>query len=66
VTISATYSPEDNKLRLYASTRLDAETFERVKAIELEHLPDSTFATAKVRTKIIRIQRIAANLNAEG
>ena len=30
-TISATYSPEDNKLRLYASSRLDAETFQRVK-----------------------------------
>lgn len=28
---SATYSPEDNKLRLYASTRLDAETYSRVK-----------------------------------
>jgi hypothetical protein len=32
VTITATYSPEDNKLRLYASSRLDAETFARVKA----------------------------------
>lgn len=31
-TISATYSPEDNKLRLYASSRLDAETYARVKA----------------------------------
>lgn len=31
VTITATYSPEDNKLRLYASARLDAETFARVK-----------------------------------
>ena len=30
-TISATYSPEDNKIRLYPSTRLDAETFARVK-----------------------------------
>lgn len=29
---TATYSPEDNKLRLYASSRLDAETFARVKA----------------------------------
>lgn len=32
MTITATYSPEDNKLRLYASTRLDAETYARVKA----------------------------------
>lgn len=31
-TYTATYSPEDNKLRLYASSRLDAETYERVKA----------------------------------
>lgn len=31
ITFSATYSPEDNKLRLYASTRLDAELYARVK-----------------------------------
>lgn len=30
--ISATYSPEDNKLRLYPSRRLDEETYARVKA----------------------------------
>lgn len=29
---TATYSPEDNKIRLYASSRLDAETYGRVKA----------------------------------
>lgn len=29
--ITATYSPEDNKIRLYASTRLDEETYARVK-----------------------------------
>jgi len=29
---TATYSPEDNKIRLYASSRLDAETYARVKA----------------------------------
>lgn len=28
---SATYSPEDNKIRIYASSRLDAETYARVK-----------------------------------
>lgn len=28
---TATYSPEDNKIRLYASQRLDAETYARVK-----------------------------------
>ena len=31
-TITATYSPEDNKLRLYAVARLDPETYARVKA----------------------------------
>lgn len=31
VTYTATYSPEDNKIRLYASARLDAETYQRVK-----------------------------------
>lgn len=39
MTISATYSPEDNKLRLYASERLDAETFERVKAAGFKWAP---------------------------
>lgn len=29
---TATYSPDDNKLRLYASSRLDEETYQRVKA----------------------------------
>ncbi len=32
LTLTATYSPEDNKLRLYSSTRLDKETYERVRA----------------------------------
>lgn len=31
-TYSATYSPEDNKLRLYSSSRLDKETYERVRS----------------------------------
>ncbi|WP_315743124.1 DUF3560 domain-containing protein [Bradyrhizobium sp. SZCCHNR1075] len=31
-TFTATYSPEDNKLRLYASTRLDEQTYAQVKA----------------------------------
>ena len=30
-TLSATYSPEDNKLRLYSTSRLDAELYARVK-----------------------------------
>ncbi len=39
VTITATYSPEDNKLRLYASARLDAETYARVKAAGFSWAP---------------------------
>jgi len=35
----ATYSPEDNKLRLYAATRLDKDTFTRVKAAGLRWAP---------------------------
>lgn len=37
--ITATYSPEDNKLRLYASTRLDAETYAQVKAAGFQWAP---------------------------
>ncbi|TNE43428.1 MAG: DUF3560 domain-containing protein [Sphingomonadales bacterium] len=39
MTITATYSPEDNKIRLYPSERLDAETFERVKAAGFKWAP---------------------------
>jgi hypothetical protein len=37
--ISATYSPEDNKIRLYPSARLDDETFARVKAAGFKWAP---------------------------
>jgi len=37
--IDATYSPEDNKIRLYSSSRLDAETYERVKAAGFKWAP---------------------------
>lgn len=36
---TATYSVEDNKLRLYCSERLDAETFERVKSAGYKWAP---------------------------
>lgn len=39
MTITATYSAEDNKLRLYPTERLDAETFERVKAAGFKWAP---------------------------
>mgnify|MGYP001561036504 CR=1 FL=1 len=38
-TYSATYSPEDNKLRLYAAARLDAETYARAKALGFKWAP---------------------------
>lgn len=37
--ISATYSPEDNKIRLYPSARLDAETYARVKEAGFKWAP---------------------------
>ena len=36
---NATYSPEDNKIRLYASERLDAQTYEKVKAAGYKWAP---------------------------
>ena len=39
MTISATYSPEDNKIRIYASERLDPETYEKVKAAGFKWAP---------------------------
>lgn len=38
-TFTATYSPEDNKLRLYADRRLDAETYARVKGMGFKWAP---------------------------
>ncbi|MGG5276320.1 DUF3560 domain-containing protein [Pseudomonas syringae pv. coryli] len=37
--LSATYSPEDNKLRLYATSRLDAELYARVSAAGFKYAP---------------------------
>ena len=39
MSITATYSPEDNKIRLYPSSRLDQETYERVKAAGFSWAP---------------------------
>jgi phospholipid N-methyltransferase len=36
---TATYSPDDNKLRLYATSRLDPETYERVRAAGFIYAP---------------------------
>lgn len=37
--MTATYSPDDNKLRLYSSSRLDAGTYARVKAAGFKWAP---------------------------
>jgi len=37
--LTATYSPEDNKLRLYASAKLDDATYERVKSAGFSWAP---------------------------
>ena len=47
MTYTATYSPEDNKLRLYASARLDPETYQRVKGAGFAWAPkQDLFAAA--------------------
>lgn len=48
--LTATYSPEDNKLRLYSSTRLDAETYSRVKAAGFSWAPRQQLFVAPMWT----------------
>lgn len=49
-TYNATYSPDDNKLRLYASSRLDAETYTRVKAAGFSWAPKQELFVAPMWT----------------
>lgn len=49
-TYDATYSPDDNKLRLYASTRLDAQTYQRVKAAGFRWAPRQELFVAPMWT----------------
>lgn len=48
--LSATYSPDDNKLRLYASSRLDADTYARVKAAGFKWAPKQDLFVAPMWT----------------
>lgn len=48
--LTATYSPEDNKLRLYAGTRLDAETYSQVKAAGFSWAPRQQLFVAPMWT----------------
>jgi protein-L-isoaspartate O-methyltransferase len=47
---SATYSPDDNKCRLYASSRLDKETYDRVKAAGFRWAPRQELFVAPMWT----------------
>ncbi len=48
--LTATYSPEDNKLRLYTSTRLDSETYAQVKAAGFSWAPRQQLFVAPMWT----------------
>lgn len=48
--LTATYSPDDNKLRLYSSTRLDKETYERVRTAGFRWAPKQDLFVAPMWT----------------
>ena len=48
--LTATYSPEDNKLRLYSSVRLDKETYDRLKAAGFSWAPRQQLFVAPMWT----------------
>lgn len=47
---SATYSPDDNKLRLYASSRLDPDTYARAKSLGFKWAPKQELFVAPAWT----------------
>ena len=49
-TYTATYSAEDNKLRLYASSRLDSETYTRVSGMGFKWAPKQGLFVAPMWT----------------
>lgn len=48
--LTATYSPEDNKLRLYSMSRLDNATYKRVSAAGFKYAPKQGFFVAPMWT----------------
>ena len=50
MTYTATYSPDDNKLRLYASSRLPPEIYEKVKAAGFRWAPKQELFVAPMWT----------------
>lgn len=57
--ITATYSPEDNKLRLYPSERLDKETYDRVKAAGFAWAPKQQIFVAPMWTPLADDEAVA-------
>lgn len=49
-TYTCSYSPDDNKLRIYASQRLDKETYDRVKAAGFKWAPKQELFVAPMWT----------------
>ena len=56
-TLSATYSPDDNKLRLYSATRLDKETYERVKDAGFRWAPSMGAWQATINQRSLTLAR---------
>lgn len=50
MSVTATYSPEDNKLRLYTSSRLDSDTYTRVKTAGFIYAPKQELFVAPMWT----------------
>lgn len=50
ITFTATYSPDDNKLRLYATRRLDKPTYERLRAAGFAWAPKQELFVASMWT----------------
>lgn len=50
MTYTATYSPEDNKLRLYSESRLDKDLYARVKELGFKWAPKQGFFVAPMWT----------------
>ena len=50
MSMTATYSPEDNKLRLYSSTRLTKDLYDRVKAAGFKWAPKQELFVAPMWT----------------
>ncbi|MGK7451576.1 DUF3560 domain-containing protein, partial [Salmonella enterica] len=46
----ATYSPDDNKLRLYAALRLDDETYQKIHAVGFRWAPKQELFVAPAWT----------------